>query len=196
MATEAFQFEKILLLGSRSPRRRELVEKLQIPFRAVEVDFEEPEGLEDPLEMAKRKALAYDGDLHSDEILLTADTMVFVDGKKLGKPANQFEALDMLESLSGRWHEVVSGVCLRSADGLNCFDDRTRILFRELSKEEINFYVCRYMPLDKAGAYGIQEWIGLIGVERLEGSFYNVMGLPTDKLWVEWLKLNDYPLSL
>ncbi len=196
MATEAFQFEKMLLLGSQSPRRRELLEKMQLPFRPVSLIFDEPPGIDNPLEMARRKALAYSAVLKEDEVLLTADTMVFTDGKKLGKPANQYEALDMLEGLSGRWHKVVTGVCLRTRDDLRCFEEQTRILFGELSKEEMNFYVCRFMPLDKAGAYGIQEWIGLIGVERIEGSFYNVMGLPTKKLWREWLKINDYPLSL
>ncbi len=193
MASYEFEFKKILLLGSQSPRRKALIEQMFIPYRSVVIDFDES-GLNtaDPVVLAKEKSKHYPHPLAGNEVLLTADTLVLLDGKPLGKPANQYEALDMLESLSGKTHSVTTGVCLREKNNLYCFDDTTEIRFRELSKEEMNFYVCRFMPYDKAGAYGIQEWIGMIGVESIKGSFYNVMGLPTEKFWINWLKINNF----
>ena len=119
------------------------------------------------------------------DILITADTVVIADGRILGKPAGRETALDMLRSLSGRSHSVITGVTLRNGSRSRTFDSRTKVFFKQLSDEEIDYYVDRYRPYDKAGAYGIQEWIGYVAIERIEGSFYNVMGLPVQKLLTE-----------
>jgi septum formation protein len=181
--------DKIMLLGSRSPRRREILEKMDIPYRIVEIPFDESSvKAQNPLELAGLKSSAYGEILQDREILLTADTMVFIDGKALGKPADISRAMEMLENLSGRTHVVETGVCMRSNKRKACFSVQTHITFKELSKEEICYYVNRYMPLDKAGAYGIQEWIGLTGILSVRGDYYNVMGLPAVRVWEEWVK--------
>ncbi len=180
----------VLLLGTRSPRRRQLIEGMDIPFRTVEIAFEEEKYPEkEVVALAKAKNLSYTTPLRNHEILLTADTLVISDDEILGKPRNENEAIRMLERLSGKTHRVETGVCLRSAKEMRCFKEQTLIRFKRFSDEEIRYYVKHYRPLDKAGAYGIQEWLGLIGVEKIEGDYYNVMGLPTAKLWDALLRM-------
>ena len=183
-----------ILLGSQSPRRRELLAGLDVDFRVVAIDADEhyPEGLqggEIPYFISRAKAEAYSEPLAEDEVLLTADTIVWVPGEggrggvMLGKPKDEEEAREMLLLLSGRMHEVYTGVTIRTRDGMQTIVDKTEVWFRALSKEEIDHYVERYKPLDKAGAYGVQEWIGYVGVTKIVGSYFNVMGLPVERVW-------------
>lgn len=178
-----------LILGSKSPRRRELLAGLDIPFEVVDINADErcPAELKAgdiPLYISRAKARAYAKPLHTDELLITADTIVWCDGHMLGKPADEADARHMLRALSGRTHQVYTGVTLRYADGREeSFVDATDVTFRVLTEAEIDYYVSRYRPLDKAGAYGIQEWIGYIGCTSLHGSYFNVMGLPVERLY-------------
>ena len=177
-----------ILLASKSPRRRELLAGLGIPFEIVDIEFEEyyPATLSEgdiPLFIARGKSAAFMHPLMDDEVLLTADTIVWLDGTVLGKPSDEADAVRMLQQLSGRTHQVYTGVCLRYAKGEKCFVSRTDVTFRNLNNEDIHRYVEEHHPLDKAGAYGIQEWIGYMGCIAINGSFYNVMGLPTAALW-------------
>ncbi len=194
---DLFSFDKILLLGTRSPRRHELIRQMGIPFRPVDIDFDEnvlgPTA--DPLKLARAKNHAFDQRLKPDEILLTADTVVILDNQVLGKPRDTRQAVQMLEQLAGREHVVETAVCMRSARDEHCFSDTARVQFAPLHREEICHYVQNYMPLDKAGAYGIQDWIGLVGIRAVEGSFYTVMGLPTHLVWQHWLALNGMELT-
>lgn len=180
-----------LILASNSPRRKQLLAGLDLPFEVrVKDDIDEsyPEDLpteEVPVWISRRKAEAYD--LAEDEVLITADTVVAVEGRILGKPSTLDEAEEMLRCLSGRSHCVVTGVTLRvrrggGEDDYRSFNAVTEVTFAPLSEEQINYYVMTYRPLDKAGAYGIQEWIGYVGVTGIEGSYYNVMGLPVQRL--------------
>lgn len=185
---------KKIILGSRSPRRRELLEQLGIAF-SVDTDnhFEEKsdsknEAHQIPLDMCRGKSHGFHRALADDELLITADTVVIVDGVVLGKPRSREEAAEMLSLLSGRTHEVVTAVCLRDAYRESCFSDSTWVRFEELSPTEIDYYITHYHPFDKAGAYGVQEWIGYVAVSRIEGSFYNVMGLPMHKVYQELKK--------
>ncbi len=177
-----------LILASKSPRRQELLRSMGIEFSTVlkEVDESYPEGL-DPAEVAvfiaKKKAEAFEGEISESQIVLTADTIVCINGQVLGKPATAAEAVDMLRLLSGASHEVVTGVTLKSANKYESFFDSTTVVFNELSDDEIYYYVNTYSPLDKAGAYGIQEWIGSVAINRIEGSYNNVVGLPTEKVY-------------
>ncbi len=186
-----------LLLASRSPRRRELLEGAGIDFSLAEnfdVDEKYPAGLpvhEVPGFLARLKSEAYPVPLETKDILLTADTVVLCGDKVFGKPRDRAGAVEMLGELSGRKHIVVTGVVLRSADFVHEFSVATDVWFRPLSREETEYYVDAYRPYDKAGAYGIQEWIGYVGIERIEGSFYNVMGLPVQALYVELDKFVD-----
>ena len=180
-----------VVLASQSPRRRELLAGLGIPFevRVIEdIDEHFPEQLpasETALYIAKRKAEAYRGQMADDELIITADTVVIVGDEILGKPADEADALRMLRLLSGRTHQVTTGVCLMTTKMQRSFDVTTDVTFKTLSDEEIIYYVNRYKPFDKAGAYGIQEWIGYIGVTGLHGSYYNVMGLPVQRIYTE-----------
>lgn len=180
-----------LLLASRSPRRRELVAGLGLPYRiaeAYEVDEVWPEELEHervPEYLAALKADAFPRLLAPEEILLTADTVVLCEGRILGKPADRDDAVRMLGRLSGHRHRVVTGVVLRAADASCGFSVSTDVWFRVLRGEEVEYYVDACAPYDKAGSYGIQEWIGYVGIERIDGSFYNVMGLPVQRLYTE-----------
>ena len=144
-----------------------------------------------PLYLSQLKSRAWPGPLAPDVILLTADTVVVLDGEVLGKPCGREEAAGMLGRLSGRRHTVISGVTLRTAERMHSFEARTSVWFRTLSAEEIEHYVDTCRPFDKAGSYGIQEWIGYAAIERIEGSFYNVMGLPIQKVYVELDKFLD-----
>ncbi len=180
-----------LLLASQSPRRRELLTGSGIPYEpAPKYDCEEhypatlpPE--EVPAYLSQLKSAAYPAPLAPSEILLTADTVVVLDGEVLGKPLDRADAVAMLGRLAGACHTVVTGVTLRTADRRRTFTARSDVWFRPLSDEEIAYYVDTFRPFDKAGSYGIQEWIGYAAIERIDGSFYNVMGLPIQKVYVE-----------
>lgn len=180
-----------LLLASQSPRRRELMTGCGLPYElAPKYDCEEiyPADLparEVPLYLSRLKSEAYPEPLAQNDILLTADTVVVLDDDVLGKPHSHEEAIQMLHRLSGRCHTVVSGVTLRTTEQMHTFEARTNVWFRSLTDEEIVYYIDTYQPFDKAGSYGIQEWIGYAAIERIEGSFYNVMGLPIQKVYVE-----------
>ncbi|MDR3693552.1 Maf family nucleotide pyrophosphatase [Mucilaginibacter sp.] len=182
-----------IILASKSPRRQELLTLMDIEFRVVlkEVDESYPEELtpeEIAVYIAEKKAKAFDETV-TDEIVLTADTIVCVNNTILGKPENEAHAIEMLQTLSGRMHQVITGVCLLYKHRYHSFYDVSEVFFGELSDEEIGCYVQRYKPFDKAGSYGIQERIGLIGIERINGSYTNVVGLPTEKLYRELMKL-------
>jgi septum formation protein len=194
-----------IILGSQSPRRKELLAGLDIPFEVKpmpDVDENYPSSLwkeEIPVYIARQKANAYrrgvacnaltDNNVHNDPIdnnhtlLITADTIVWLEGKVYGKPTDEADAKTILRALSGKTHEVITGVCLTTQEKQQAFYAVSSVKFAELDDEEIDYYVQKYRPYDKAGAYGVQEWIGYIGVESLKGSFYNVMGLPVRMLY-------------
>ncbi len=183
------------ILASKSPRRQTLLKSLGIDFKVVvkEVDESYPEGLrinEIPVYLAKSKALPFSGELADNDLLITADTVVCLEEKVLGKPADRVEAVEMLQLLSAKDHQVITGVCLTSAGKQKAFFSVSCVRFRELDIQEIEYYVDVYKPFDKAGAYGIQEWIGYVGITHIEGSFYNVMGLPVQQLYSEILKFD------
>ena len=183
-----------LILASNSPRRKELLAGLGVPFEVrvlQDIDEHYPENLpvnEVARYIAKEKADAYRRIVASDELIITADTVVIVGDEILGKPIDEADAVRMLKLLSGRTHQVTTGVCLLTAEKERCFDVTTDVTFKTLTDEEIHYYVDRYRPFDKAGAYGIQEWIGYIGVTGLNGSYYNVMGLPVQRIYQELTK--------
>ncbi len=184
-----------LILASASPRRRQLLADCGLQFD-VAPKFECDESY--PADMSteavaeyisQKKSNHYPYALTDNDILLTADTVVIVDGSILGKPADEADATRMLRMLAGRSHSVITGVTVRMADRVHSFSVESRVKFRELSDDEIAYYIREYKPFDKAGAYGIQEWIGYVAIEGIEGSFFNVMGLPVQKLYVELCKL-------
>lgn len=180
-----------IVLASKSPRRQQLLTEIGIKFRVVNhLDMEEvyPSVLkreEIPLYLAKAKASFYESYLEQNTLLITADTIVWLENEVVGKPVDAEDAVHMLTRLSGNMHEVFSGVCLKTVSGEKTFFASSKVYFRKISEEEIRFYVDNYKPFDKAGAYGVQEWIGYVGVEKIEGSYYNVMGLPVQKLYCE-----------
>lgn len=184
-----------LILASNSPRRRELMAGLDLDFEVrvlPGIDESYPptlQGGDIPLYICKEKANAYIGELADDELLITADTIVWLDGKVLEKPVDEADACSMLRQLSGQTHQVYTGVCLTTKDKQVAFSCCTDVTFCKLTEEEIMTYVQRYKPFDKAGSYGVQEWIGYVAVESINGSFYNVMGLPVQRLY-QSLKLN------
>lgn len=173
-----------IILGSQSPRRRELMAGLDIPFSCVTIDADEsyPATLQAgdiPMYISRAKARAYADQLRHNDLLITSDTIVWLNGQMLGKPQDEAEAKHMLAMLSGQTHEVYTAVCFADCNGeLETWVDCTRVTFSHLSPDEIDYYVRRYSPLDKAGAYGVQEWIGYVAVTRMEGSYFNVMGFP------------------
>lgn len=180
------------ILASKSPRRIELLTGLGIPFSVVAADISEdyPAGLgmaEIPLYLAGKKAAATGINLKENDLLIAADTIVWLRREVLGKPSNTDQAIQMLRKLSGHTHQVVTGVCLKSGLKERSFHAVTHVEFKELKPQEIEYYVKNFNPLDKAGAYGIQEWIGMAGITRVEGSYYNVMGLPVQRLYTEIL---------
>ncbi|MBE6173961.1 MAG: septum formation protein Maf [Rikenellaceae bacterium] len=184
-----------LILASASPRRRELLASCDIDFTLAE-KFECEECYPADLEaervaeyLSQLKSEAYPQALTEGDILLTADTVVIAGGEILGKPKDRADAERILQTLSGATHKVVTGVTLRTTTQRISFSAESLVTFRLLENEEIAYYIEKYHPMDKAGAYGIQEWIGYVGIERIEGSFYNVMGLPVQRLYVELQRL-------
>ena len=184
-----------IILASNSPRRRELLAGLGIHFEVKvlpDVDEAYPEDL--PVlqiaeYIAKEKAAAYQSLMGPDELVITADTVVVVGSDVMGKPADADDARCMLEKLSGRTHQVTTGVCLTTQRVQKSFSVNTDVTFKPLSREEIDYYIENYSPFDKAGAYGIQEWIGYVGVTGLQGSYFNVMGLPVQRIYAEIAKM-------
>ena len=192
-----------IILGSQSPRRRELMAGLDIPFTCVTIDADEsyPHELQAgdiPLYISRAKARAYASELRENDLLITSDTIVWLNGEMLGKPQNEADAKAMLARLSGQTHEVYTAVCFTWLDtspyspspqeegqrvGSCSFVDCTKVTFKTLSEQEIDYYVRKYQPLDKAGAYGVQEWIGYVGVTKMEGSYFNVMGFPISRVY-------------
>ena len=178
------------ILASQSPRRQQLLRSLGIDFevRTKEVDETYPEGLsieEIPVFLARKKAAPFNNNLQENELLITADTIVSYKDKVLGKPQDTKEARQMLLMLSDNEHQVISGVCLTSIKKQIAFYAISSVRFKQLTESEIEYYITHFKPFDKAGGYGIQEWIGTIGITHIEGSFYNVMGLPVQKLYEE-----------
>jgi septum formation protein len=184
-----------IYLASQSPRRKSLLEGLDLNFDVLVrpgIDETVPAGLSEieiPLYLAEHKSNAYIDLLDDKTIVITADTIVWINGRELGKPADFTDAVKILKELSGNMHEVVTGVCLRNSVKKRMFHALSKVWFRNLSEAEIKYYLTKYKPYDKAGAYGIQEWIGYAGIEKIEGSFYNVMGLPVQTVYLELLKL-------
>lgn len=180
-----------IILASNSPRRKELLSGIDVAYEVrilADVDETYPENIPQrsvPEYLAKKKAAASFNGLQPDELLITADTIVLLDDEVLGKPGDVAEIRRMLRRLSGNTHLVITGVCLTSCEKQVSFSDSTRVTFAELSDEEIDYYAANYNSTDKAGAYGVQEWIGYIGVEHLEGSYFNVMGLPIRRVYEE-----------
>lgn len=180
-----------IILASNSPRRKELLRGLDIAFDVrVQPDIAEDYPADTaPADVAvyisREKANAYKDTIAENELIITADTVVIVGNEILGKPHDDAEAKEMLHKISGRKHQVVTGVCLTTTEKQRCFSVSTDVTFKNLKEEEIDYYIETYSPLDKAGAYGIQEWIGYIGVTALEGSYFNVMGLPVQRIWEE-----------
>ncbi len=176
-----------LILASKSPRRSQLLKEAGFSFtvKTKEVDESFPDDMQTynvAEYIALNKAKAFQDSLN-DEIVMTADTVVIVDDQILGKPADHTEAFEMIKSMSGRSHEVMTGVALVTKDKISTLSDTTTVAFKSLTDQEINYYIENYKPFDKAGAYGIQEWIGMIGIERIEGSYFNVVGLPIQKVY-------------
>ncbi len=184
-----------IILASRSSRRQALLRQLDISFRIAALDVKETFPADMPVEkvaeyISKQKLDAYPKEkIKQNTLLITADTIVTLRNKILGKPKDENEAKEMLQLLSGKEHEVITGVSIKSFTGFVSFSAITKVKFKQLSEEEITYYIDEYQPFDKAGAYGIQEWIGKIGVEWIEGSFYNVMGLPIQRLYNELKKM-------
>ena len=178
-----------IILASKSPRRQELLRGMGVDFEILTKETPEnyPADLlldEVPKYLSLQKSLAFnDNELPADYLLITSDTVVICEGEILGKPKNREDATRMLQLLSGKTHHVVTGVTVRSAEKTESFAVRSNVTFAQLDDEEIAYYLAHCKPFDKAGAYGIQEWIGYVGISGLEGSFYNVMGLPTRKLY-------------
>lgn len=184
-----------IILASNSPRRKELMSGLGVDYvvrTLPDVDESYPADLAGaaiPEYISCEKADAYRSIMQPGELLITADTIVWLDGKVLGKPEGREGAVEMLRSLSGKSHQVFTGVCLTTTEWQKSFTAASDVEFDVLSEEEIRYYVDKYQPMDKAGAYGVQEWIGYIGVKSILGSFYNIMGLPIQKLYGELKKL-------
>jgi septum formation protein len=178
------------ILASRSPRRQQLLEELGLKFDIIIKDYNEDypadlSGADIAEFLAFNKAFQFRGELSENDIVITADTIVWCNNKVLDKPADFNEAADILRIISGKTHDVITGVTFFSNYGDHTFSETTKVKFDHLTDEEINFYIKEFRPFDKAGAYGIQEWIGLTGIISIEGSYFNVMGLPVQKLYTE-----------
>ncbi|MBL7138080.1 MAG: septum formation protein Maf [Bacteroidales bacterium] len=187
-----------IVLASQSSRRQYLLKELGLDFEIISTDVQEeyPDTLtpeETAIFLAEKKAESFDTSRMEEKmIIVAADTIVSLDGEILGKPGNYEEALTMLKKLSGKRHEVITGVCIKSRDKKKLFHVTSLVYFKELCDEEIEYYINNFRPYDKAGGYGIQEWIGYIGISKLEGSFFNVMGLPVKEVYEELLKNYSY----
>lgn len=185
------------ILGSQSPRRQFLLHETGLNFEVlvkpiVEIFPANLKAEEIALYVSKEKAMAFDlNELPDKSLIITADTIVWFDDKKFGKPLSHTEAKTMLQKLSGRKHVVSTGVCFRTIDRLHTFYVNTDVYFKNLEEDEIDYYIDTFKPYDKAGAYGIQEWIGYVGVERIDGSYFNVMGLPVQRVYAELQKFID-----
>ena len=176
-----------IILASKSPRRKQLLEWAEIPFDVMVKDTDEmyPATLsieKVPVYIARNKALAVKEELSHDRLILAADTIVVLNGKVIGKPTSKDNAIEILSELSGQVHQVITGVVLLREDIETAFADITEVEFHQLTQQQIEFYVNKYKPYDKAGAYAIQEWIGVVGIKRVKGDFYNVMGLPVSRV--------------
>ena len=185
---------KKIILASGSPRRQQYCKELGMDFSIQLKEVEEiyPDNLTHHQItdfLAELKANAFENELAENEILITSDTIVWHENKALGKPKNYNEAFEMISSMAGKTHEVITSVCIKNSLKSEVFHSITKVSFVNLTKEEIDYYITNYKPFDKAGAYGIQEWIGLIGISKIEGSYPNVVGLPVDKLYA---KLKEY----
>ncbi len=185
-----------VILGSASPRRRELLSGLDIPFEVIVKNATENIDASLSLEyipehIAEQKFAAFLPDLQENDFLITADTLVFCDNKALGKPKSVNEAKSMVTFLSGKTHSVVTGVCIGTKRKQILFHDIAKVTFANIAESDIEYYIEKYKPLDKAGSYGVQEWIGYMGIEKLEGSFYTVMGLPVQMLYNKILEYED-----
>jgi septum formation protein len=182
---------KNLILASKSPRRQQLLKELNIPFsieiKEVEENYSKLLKKKEITEyLAKLKATVFNN-LKENDVLITADTIVWFKGKPLEKPKNLKDAKEMLQKLSGKKHRVITSVCLKSATKQKVFTDITKVYFKTLTDQEITYYVDKYQPLDKAGSYGVQEWIGLIAIKKIKGSYYNIVGFPVHKFYKEIL---------
>lgn len=187
-------FGKKILLGSQSPRRQELLKGLDIDFSVVKIDSDEsfPEELkreEITEHISENKAKAFE-ELKPDEILITADTLVWLNNQVLGKPKDYEDAFKMICEMADTTHEVFTSVTLRSPEKILTFSETTEVTFDQFSKEEIHYYIDNFRPFDKAGAYGIQDWLGYAKISRINGCYYNVMGLPLRRLYMELLMFN------
>ncbi|TDQ25547.1 Maf-like protein [Tenacibaculum caenipelagi] len=183
-----------IILASNSPRRQELIKSLDIPFtvkikEVKEVYPKELKQAEITDYLSTLKASPFKSELQENDLLITSDTIVWSNNKALGKPKNYEEAFNMIKELSNATHKVITSICITNKSFQHVFNDTTTVTFRELLDEEINYYITNYKPFDKAGAYGIQEWIGKIGITKIEGSYFNVMGFPVHKLYKELSKL-------
>lgn len=184
-----------IILASQSPRRKQLLEWAEVPFEIVVADTDEdfPPGLhpeEIAVYIARNKALAVQQQRNNGEIILAADTIVVLNEHIIGKPVHREEAITILMALSGEKHQVITGVVIRQGDKEISFADRTDVQFHDLTEKQIEFYVDKYKPYDKAGAYAIQEWIGVVGIKSISGDFYNVMGLPVSRVVRELKKFS------
>ena len=193
MLNEKFNKHRIIL-ASGSPRRQQFLKELDVDFEIQLKDIEEiyPEHLqaeEITNFLAKLKASAFALDLDDNDILITSDTIVWLNNKALGKPKDYDEAFEMLTEMSGTTHKVITSVCLKTTDKEIVFYEETLVTFTKLSSDEIKYYLNNYKPFDKAGSYGIQEWIGLVAITKIEGSYANVVGLPTHRLYEEMMKI-------
>lgn len=193
MLNEKFKNYRVIL-ASGSPRRQQFLKELDVDFEIQLKDIEEiyPEHLqaeEITNFLAKLKASAFTLELKQDDVLITSDTIVWLNNKALGKPKDYEDAFEMLTEMSGTTHKVITSVCLKTVDKEIVFYEETLVTFAKLSSEEIKYYLDNYKPFDKAGSYGIQEWIGLVAIEKIEGSYANVVGLPTHRLYEELMKL-------
>ena len=178
-----------IILGSQSPRRRELMAGLDLPFTAINIDADETypanlQGGDIPYYISRAKARAYESQLKEGQLLITADTIVWLDGQMLGKPHDEAQAVEMLQRLRNKTHQVFTAVTFaKKGRDLETIVDKTDVIFGDLTDEEIQHYVQKYRPLDKAGAYGVQEWIGYVACTQMKGSYFNVMGFPVHKVY-------------
>ncbi|HYF30534.1 MAG TPA: Maf family protein [Chitinophagaceae bacterium] len=185
-----------IVLASQSPRRKQLLEWAEVAFDIIVKETDESYSpsmsiTEVPVHIARNKALAVQEELSHDRTILAADTIVVLDGNIIGKPAGREHAVEILTGLSGSRHEVITGVVLRKGSNEIAFADRTEVYFHPLTRSEIEFYIDKYKPYDKAGAYAIQEWIGVVGIKSINGDFYNVMGLPVSRVVRELGRLGE-----